>query len=405
MQRSWFARVLLVNFALTADIHGLRPIVSYRALALGAGPVELGVIAACFGVLSLIIAIPAGRWADRFGETWFMVGGTAVMIVASLLLATSQSLVFFGIAMALLGAGQIVAAVGVQTLIANGGAPNGRDTRFAAQTVNASIAQFLAPAATGFLVAGAMQAAGTPNGTVTVASTNGVFWLGAALAVVGTFAALSLWRWPPAQHAHHDTPPAIAAAQDPLGTSLGRIARTPGLPQALLASLAALSSIDIIIAYLPVYGEYFGISVESVGLLLAVRGVASIASRSLMVPLRNRFGRCRVLIGAMALPGLVLVVLPLAGSNLPWLYAAMAVVGFGLGLCQPMTMSWVAASVPTPLRGLAIGVRLSSNRFGQFVLPTAVGLLAGTAGVPAIFWTIGLLLAGSSLVVRRGFVE
>jgi hypothetical protein len=40
---------------------------------------------------------------------------------------------------------------------------------------------------------------------------------------------------------------------------------------------------------------------------------------------------------------------------------------------------------------------------GQFILPTVVGVIAGAAGISAIFWSMGLLLTASSAVVRRGF--
>ena len=117
---------------------------------------------------------------------------------------------------------------------------------------------------------------------------------------------------------------------------------------------------------------------------------------------RNMFGRRMVLIGSMVVPAVVLFALPFAGAVLALLFGAMVLIGFGLGLCQPLTMSWVASRAPVEIRGTAVGLRLSANRFGQFVLPATVGLVAGAAGVPAIFWSLGLLLAVSAALVTRG---
>ena len=50
-----------------------------------------------------------------------------------------------------------------------------------------------------------------------------------------------------------------------------QILRLPTMPTAMLASIAVLSSIDILSAYLPVYAEEVGISVTAVSALLAVR--------------------------------------------------------------------------------------------------------------------------------------
>ncbi len=402
MRGSWFVRVLLLNLVLAATLHGIRPIVSYRALALDAGPVWLGVIAACFGVLSAIIAVPIGRWIDRFGEPRFMVGGTAIVALSAVVLATAQSLPLLALGMAMLGLGQILAAVGVQTLIANGGSPEKRDTRFATQTVNASLGQFAGPAIAGLIVADAMGRAGlAPGSSVTVAATDGVFWAGAGFALVGSVMALSLWLWPPTQHARH-LEATEDGGDDTLFGALGRVFYMPSMPHALLASLAALSSIDILIAYLPAYGEHYDIPVEVIGFLLAARGLASISARVFMVPLRKLAGRRNVLIGSLLIPGIALAALPFAGTNEVMLLVAIVLAGFGLGLCQPLTLSWIASIAPFNLRSTAIAARLTGNRLGQFLVPIGVGVVAGASSVAATFIVIGAVLALSSLLVGRG---
>ena len=89
---------------------------------------------------------------------------------------------------------------------------------------------------------------------------------------------------------------------------------------------------------------------------------------------------------------------------LPGLYAIMVVTGLGLGLCQPLTVSWVAGQVPPEIRGMAMSVRLAGNRLGQVVVPLGVGILAGAAGLASAFdpprphcWPRG---AGSSPAIR-----
>jgi MFS family permease len=301
-----------------------------------------------------------------------------------------------------LGAGQIVAAVSIQTLVANGGSPAGRDARFGTQTVVVSLGQLIGPAAAGLIVAGAVGAgAGARAGALPVGATDGVFLLGAVTGLAAALGAVSLWRWPPREHAHGARPAGLVPISESTVGAVRRVLRVPSIPQAMLASLAVLSCIDILTVYLPLYGEANAIPVATIGLLLAVRGGASMAARAIMLPLRNRFGRRTLLIGSMLWAAAMLTVLPFAGGSIPTLVVAIAGIGFALGLCQPLTMTWVATQAPVEIRGTAIGVRLSANRFGQFAIPAVAGLVAGAAGLTVIFVSLGGLLAVSAALVTR----
>jgi len=59
--RGWQARALLIAlFSMTAN-QALRPMVTYRALELGATAAELGLVAGSFALLSSVFAVPLGR--------------------------------------------------------------------------------------------------------------------------------------------------------------------------------------------------------------------------------------------------------------------------------------------------------------------------------------------------------
>jgi MFS family permease len=396
----WFPRVLLVNLLLVATLNAMRPMVSYRAVAIGAGPAEVGLLAASFGIISLIIAVPAGSWVDRYGEPRFIVAGTAIVAVVAVILASSSNLLFLAIAMMALGSGQIIVAASIQTLIANAGTPEGRDGRFGAHTVVASFGQLIGPVTAGIIVANAMKAEAV-TGAVPLHATDGVFWAGAAVSLVSLAVAISLWQRPPRERAFEDR---TRLAPDQLLSTrraVARVFRVPSMPQAMLASLTVLSSIDILVAYLPLYGVAFGIPVETIGILLAARGAASMGSRVVMLPLLRRIGRRRLIIASMLLPAATILTIPWIGAQTGPLLVAMILIGFGLGLGQPLTMSWVATRAPIEIRGTALGARLSANRFGQFALPATVGLLAGTAGLLAIFWSLAALLVISAAFVAR----
>jgi MFS family permease len=387
--RSWLLRVLTIAFFLGLVMNAIRPMASYQAVRLGADPVDLGIVIGSFGLLSLVFAVPAGRQVDRWGPIVFVVGGPIVIAAVAMSLTAINSIAGLAVSQAMLGLGQIFTAVGMQTLIANGGDPSGKDGRFGALSVTVSLGQVAGPALAGLLA------------TPTQGGADRVFVVSALAIGIAAVMGLSLWRWPPSRM---ETAEAAAANGQERAVAAGRrVLRMPGMPQAMLASMAVLASIDILIAYLPAYGEANGLSVRVVGFLLSARAAASVASRLVMVPLLRTFGRRRVLSVGTVLPAVAFLAVPFA-TSVSALYVLMLCAGLGLGLGQPLTASWVA-SVSVDVRATALAMRLSGNRLAQLTMPALAGLLAGAAGLSAVFWALAALLGASAGMVARRFQE
>lgn len=402
--RGWLPRILLVSVLLQTAVYAIRPMVSYQALDLGAGEFELGVIASAYAVLSLLLAVPIGRWVDRWGEPRFVVVGSAIITLVALWLVWADSVVALAASQAALGMGHIMTVVGAQALIANRGDPTRRDARFGMFTVVVSLGQLAGPAVGG-LVAGsgfAGGSAGPPGGAQEGLGTGFVFAVSAGAAGLATVVGALLLLAGPSRRSYPgrlDVPTEGGPGDRvPAWTAMGQVLRIPSMPHAMAASLTVLTAIDLIAVYLPAYGQTHGLSVETVGLLLATRAAASIVSRLLMLPMIRVLGRRRLLLSSIVLPAAALAGVPFLDA-LPLLYAAMAVIGFGLGLGQPITLAWVADRAPDEIRGTALGVRLSGNRLGQTVLPSAVGAVAGISGVAGVFVSLAVLLGASAAAV------
>lgn len=385
----WFVRLLLATFLFQTASYAIRPMVSYRALELGAGGLEIGIIVSAHSALPLLAAVPIGRWVDRWGETPFISGGAGLIAMSSLLMLWVNDLWVLGLAQAPLGLGHIMILLACQTLIANSTVSRRRDASYGMFTVVVSIGQLVGPAAAGLLAGAALAGSASESSQTGMAGV--VFWSAGAVAALACLLGLTLPRRPRDRAGIEPDRPRMSSAAL-------RVLRLPGMPRAMLASLTVLTTVDLLIAYLPVYAEARGWSVQVVGFLLATRAGATMASRLLMVPLLNLLDRRRLLVLSMAVPAVCLCLFPLV-SPIAAVFAAMVVIGFGLGLGQPITMSWVAGTAPPDIRGTAIGVRLMGNRFGQMVLPLAVGGIVGATGVVAIFITVGSLLALSSSFV------
>lgn len=103
------------------------------------------------------------------------------------------------------------------------------------------------------------------------------------------------------------------------------------------------------------------------------------------------------------MPAVALGLVPFLG-HVPLLLAAMVAAGLGLGLGQPLTLTWVASAAPRHFRGAALGVRVAGNRLAQLAVPGAAGALAGGLGIGAAFVAVaGLLSVCAGVLQRTGF--
>jgi MFS family permease len=79
--------------------------------------------------------------------------------------------------------------------------------------------------------------------------------------------------------------------------------------------------------------------------------------------------------------------------------------GLGLGVGQPLTMSWLAEVAPAGLRGRAMSLRLTGNRLGQVLIPSAVGAVAVGVGAAGVLAATAAALALVGIAARRLAVD
>lgn len=376
----------------TTAVNAIRPMVTYRALGLGAGPFEVGLLAAVFSIAPAILAVAIGRSIDRVGEVWFIrsalvattIGAIGAVLVDSLwLLALSQSVT---------GLGHVTTLIAGQALVANRAERSRRDHRYGYYSTMGSLGQLAGPLIGTSLVAHFALHRGPAPAVVDNAQAPAFLAAAALTALAFGLAWLLPLRRPEAHDSDASRPGLLSAA--------GRVFRRPGMPFAMLVSMIVVSSIDVLVAYLPLYGEARGLDVSTVGILLAVRAGASMVSRLFMGYLISRLGRSRLLALSMGGSTVGLLILPLATSPLV-LVGIMSLIGLGLGIGQPLTMAWVANRSPRAERGIALGVRLTGNRSALVLVPILVGAVAGVSGVSLIFWLIAVLLGAGAVVGYR----
>jgi MFS family permease len=376
-------RVAFCIAAMTASqiaVYIARPITSYRLLGLGAGAREVGFVTAAFALLPLFLAIPLGRSADRRRAPLVTVG-CAIQVVACVLLAWAQTPLTLGAASAVLGLGHLGVALGVQEVIARESGDRNHDRDFGLLTAGVSLGQLIGPLVGGLVL---------DQGDSLLTATRHAMLIAAVVVVPATlFAALG----------ERGRGKGARDAASRRG-SVRTILHTRGVPAGIFASIAVLSAADIFTAYMPVIGEQRGIGPGAVGVLLALRAGASMATRIGIGRIVARVGRERLIIlsalgAAVSLGAISFVhgVVPLAVLCL--------ITGVGLGFGQPLSMTLIVQLVPEYARATALAVRLTGNRVGQVAAPAAAGVVAGSAGARSVFWVLSALLGCSALAVRR----
>ncbi|MFJ9819793.1 MFS transporter [Streptomyces sp. NPDC101151] len=378
--RGWLLRLVIAFGFAQGAVSMARPAVSYRALALGADERAVGIIAGVYALLPLFAAVPLGRRTDHGRCAPLLPLGVVLVSGGCVLSGRVNSLWAMALWSGVMGLGHLCFVIGAQSLVARRSAPHEQDRNFGHFTIGASLGQLIGPVAAGALIGGPDRAGSSALALVVA---------GAGGAVAFT----SLWRI-------EDRTAVDSRSPQGDRVPVGGILRARGVPAGMLISLSVLSATDILTAYLPVVGEHRGIAPSVVGVLLSLRAGATIACRLVLTPLLRLLGRPALLTVTCLLAAVLC-----AGVALPvpvWaLGLLLTVLGFCLGVGQPLSMTTVVQAAPEGARSTALALRLTGNRLGQVAAPAAAGLVAGVAGVAAPFVMLGALLLLSSGVALR----
>jgi len=357
---------------------GTRVSLTLSALHLGAPTVQIGLLLSLYSLLPMLLAIPGGRWIDRIGARWPMLLGTAVIAVGMLLPFAWLSLPTLMVASVLVGLGFLPFHLGIQKLVSELGSFEERRHNLSLMAIGFSVSAFLGPTSAGFLIDGL-----------------GHRFAFGCLAVLPLVAALWLRalrdRMPDGRIAPPD-PSRSLRIRDLLGT--------PELRRLYIVVALISSAWDVHQFLVPIYGARIGLSASGIGLILGAFAIATMVVRMVVPLFLMDVSEWRAILAAMAVAGCVYAVYP-AFSTLESLIALSFVLGLGLGVSQPMTLSIPAPSAPASRLGEATGLRLMLVNGTQTVLPTALGALGGVFGIGVLFWGMAALLAGGLAGVGR----
>ena len=372
---------LLINVALAqASIYVMRPMITYRALENGATGYQIGLIASIYALVPLVVAVQMGRWVGRIGEVPLLFAGCLSFIVLGISFALLNNIIAIAAATALAGIAHLSNVAASQAMVASRSPHDLQDQNFGYFSFSTSMGHTFGPMLGG-IIAGS-------SGVLPRSSTSAFVFASilAFLALVPFFLFKSVKEVRSQEE------------RDAAGSIKARdVIKRPGIKPAIWTSLAVASTNDVLVVILPLIGTELGISPVVIGAILSIRSAAAMVSRFSLGKLTKRFGSSTVMNFSIGISAVFLFASVYATTALT-LAIVMAIVGFLLGIGQPLTMSIVSKKTPIEERAMAISIRLFGNRLGQFLVPLGAGALAAPFGAGAVFVGLAALIASAGAV-------
>jgi MFS family permease len=369
------------QLGLHAAMAGLRMSSPLMALQDGRSAWAVGVLMALFAVAPVLLAMHAGRMADRHGyhrPVRAAVGITLIGVCVAMLATWTAGWLQFGllcVAATFTGAGTNLGLIAIQRTAGHWATDSVQRMRiFSWLGLAPSLSNVVGPVLAGFVI----DAAG----------------FRAAFAVM---LCLPLLSWFYARRVPRSAPAPHAAASN--GTAWDLLA-LPGLKRLMLVNLLLSACWDVHTFAVPVLGHERGFSASTIGLVLGSFTLAVTLVRLIIPALAHRVREVTVLRAAMLGTGLVFAAYPFATN--PWAMALLAMLlGVALGSVQPMIMSGLHHLTPPPRHGEAIALRSIVINLSSSVLPLVFGAAGAAVGVASLFWSVGAATAAGSWSARR----
>lgn len=360
----------IVNHVVLA---GSRVTVTLDALRQGTSTAVVGVLLALFALLPALFAVAAGRLSDRIGVRRPMIVGSIVLAVGALLPLLFGGLPGLFVSAAVMGVGFMLFQVPAQNAAGELGPPAERANNFSTLALGYAISGLLGPLVAGF----------------------GIDHAG----FVATFAIFALLPLLPAAVLARGQPrlpqPHVTASAARKGGAIELLTHRK-LRRVFLVNVLLAMAWDLNTIVIPVYGNSIGLSASQIGVILASFAAATFVIRLAMPWILRHADEHQMLTIALFIAGTVYLLFPFSHSA-GTLMALCFCLGLGLGMSQPMVMSLLHTHAPEGRMGEAAGVRMSLVQAMAVGVPLTFGTLGATVGLAPVFWSVGLLLAGSGI--------
>jgi MFS family permease len=376
-----FVRATLINFAFFLSLNGF-VLLPLHIQELGGTEIEIGVVMGLYSAIGIVCQPIIGPWVDAIGRRFFMLAGTALVLVAAVLAALFDSIGMLASARVLQGFGFSAYFVAMFSYVVDLVPPSQRGWALGIYGVSGFVATAFAPLVGEIIV----RRAGFRV----------LFAVSAALAVIPLVLILRL----------RDTRIGGAAAVPAPGWLRGGLEDV--LQRHMIVTFFFGLGSGTIFAFLPTFAQ--SLAVAGLSLFYTAYAAAAIAVRIFGGRLIDTRGRRAVIVPSMFLQMVAPALLALVGVAVtrssttpvvPVLFVAGLVSGAAHGFLYPGLAALVTDLTAAARRATAVGVFSAMFLLGQTLGAVLFGAVAHWLGY-ASMWTMltMLLLIGSALSMR-----
>ncbi|MFC9894354.1 MFS transporter [Nocardia sp. NPDC127579] len=354
------------------------PVMTLAAVDLGASTAVAGLAVALVGLGQVLGGIPSGQLVARLGERASTIWGTAVGLTGVLLCLLAPNVVVLCAGLLITGLSNAVWGLGRMTYLAEAVTLDRRARAMSLFGGAMRLGFFLGP----LLGAGAILAVGIRGGFVV------------------QFVAFLVAGWMLAR-----VPLPAGALSEPIATApislLGVVHRhhlvlcTLGAGSLLMG--AARASREVI---LPLWAHHIEIDAATASALFGLAAALELVFAYPAGHLMDRFGRVPVAVPSLTILSLSYLAVPLTYSTLT-LGAVAVALGVGNGIGNGLIMVLGADIAPPGIRAEFLAAWRLTHDCGAFGGPLLLGVLAGAAPLAVAALTIGGVAALGAVVMGR----
>ena len=364
---------------LHACMTGMRMATPLLALRDGHSALSVGVLLALFALTQVFMAIPAGRYTDRHGLKKPMRWSIGVAFFGAGLSALWPSFPVLCVSALCTGGATGLAVIALQRHV-------GRSARDPAQlkeafswlSIGPAVSNFMGPMAAGLLIDHAGDVAADTLG------------YRAAFALMCVLPWVTWWCIRHVQELPVDVPHPDAGRH-----AVWDLLREPLMQRLLFVNWLLSSCWDVHTFVVPILGHERGISASVIGFILGAFAVSAALVRIALPLVVRHWQEYRILTLAMSITAVIFLLYPFTQS--PWTMGVCSVLlGFTLGVVQPMIMSTLHQITPVHRQGEAVGLRLMAVNASSVLMPMLFGAAGALAGIGPVFWIVGLVVGAGS---------
>lgn len=354
------------------------PILPLYAKAFGVSYAAVGTVISAFGLARILIDVPAGTLADRWGRRPLLLIGMAVFSTTGLIAAFAPNIQFLILSRFIQGIGAALFTTTAMAVVGDIAPPEQRGKYLSYYQMSFFCGMATGPAIGGFLAE----------------------WGGFPL----PFLVLSFLSLVGMVFAYFKVKESLAEKNDGISVAellpvLWQMGRHRNL---LLANLAALVTVltmsGIRMTAIPLYGQgTLGLSQARIGLLLAIAAFVNIPSLIWSGPMVDKIGSRPIFLWGFSLAAITTYSLAFTDGFYSLMGMA-ALFSVTTGLNQPALATLVIEAADPNHRGLSVGLHRIFGDLGVIAGPTLVGVLADHYGLTSPFAIVAALCGGMALV-------